>query len=106
MVWVVLWITGSSGESGGPEPAPAAPGVERSGVGRLDVKDGRWLGRKNGRRGPGRVVGPEKGGPFGNTSGNRKGCRRLSITGDVGEIIASLGHFWRPLAPGNAGCNA
>ena len=58
--WVVVRTTGSSGEWGGPEPAPAPPGVESSGVGRLDVKDGRWLGRKNGRRGPG--PGDRKGG--------------------------------------------
>lgn len=31
----------------------AAPGVEGSGAGRLDVKEGRRLGQRNGQRGPG-----------------------------------------------------
>jgi hypothetical protein len=47
---LVMWTTGFSGEWWVPVWPRAAPGVERSGVGRLDVKDGRWRGRGNGRR--------------------------------------------------------
>jgi hypothetical protein len=54
---VVVWTTGPSGEWRGPVRAPAAPGVERSEELRLDVKDGKRSGRRNGGRGRGPATG-------------------------------------------------
>ena len=48
---LVVWTTGFSGEWWVPVWPPAAPGDERSESFGLDVKNGRGLGRKNGRRG-------------------------------------------------------
>jgi len=52
MAGAAAWTTGSSGEWRGPLWPLTAPGVERSEVERLDAKDGRGLGRRNGGRGP------------------------------------------------------
>jgi hypothetical protein len=60
MAWVVVRTTGSSGEWWVPVWPPAALGDERSESFGLYVKDGRWRGRENGRRGPG--LGDRKGG--------------------------------------------
>ncbi len=59
MAGVVVWTTGSFGEWRGFLWPPAIPGVERREAFRLDVKDGKEVGRKKGGRGLGPVTGVE-----------------------------------------------